>query len=715
MSSSDDSPCVVICDDKEFSYSIHVPRKYGWAIEDGPNSSLCDVSLVFDDGSVSVHGDVFMHLSAFFRTMLSANWIETKTHRVHFPEIKYCHMRSLVDMIYAKKFFITKHNIEPIFHIVHQLQMDQLLGYYSDVLTDSLNHTNVLALYELANRYSLLNLHEECMLYVLENCKELFDRRDFLEEIPFEFVKKIVERDDIFVKNELDVLLIVLSWLNVDARRDAYKIALFERVRFPHLNRNCKQVLKNLTPFLVDSAVYTMFCKGKRWLNDMPIYQLRARKFQPVHLHFILKVNYVNFGKPNRAYAIMLYCNILNKVVPLHEYDHGISNSYNATFGPHEYGEGFSVVGRYAYLQERMILRGHRRERLRLTRTNLQPNKFGRIQTQNIHFPVADQSLYQIGKFLPHGRFLQRLHVVGQANSLGAEDLREIRTSFNFDRIIYGLENISVLKFDVVKKRLTMGPALMHTEDVNREALSTRAWLFVLLTDRMCKWIYSEEYSFVLSSALDGLNEVIKINNKDGRLSRVSFKPETPGRRTLPRGVHDILLISDTLYIYECLDVLRDDTNKVHRRFRAMNAHSGQFTGIMVVDAENDDPTAKLLFSICEMDFNKLELIDIRGKPHIVVVPRSYQLGTLCYFGVFQIIRELADNGDSLKLKKVRLDKLDINEFRKLPEDSCVKIETSQIPVDFHPCAHATFMHDQLHRLSDYYLEELEGLRRFAI
>ncbi|XP_028966342.1 uncharacterized protein LOC114827998 [Galendromus occidentalis] len=704
----DDHRFIEIRDTKEFAYTIKIPRKYDWAVHDGPNSSLCDLTLELDDGQVSVHSDVFCHFSQFFKAMFSATWLESKTHRVHFPNIEYRSMRALVDMIYAGEFLLTHYNIEPIFQVVHHLQMDELLGYCCDVLIDSLEKTNVIAFHQLAARYTLGGLREECVLYVLENCKHLFEDQAFLAELPFDLIETVMQRDDLFVKNELDVLTMILSWLQVETHRDANKIALFEKVRFPQLNTNCKKVLKALTPLLVESTVYTDFCKSRFWLDDIPRYQLRPRKFQPVHLHYVLKVNYVQFGKSNRAYALFLYCNISNRTTLLHSHEYGKRNSYNSNFGPHEYGDGFTVVGRFAYLQERMILREGRREFLRITRTSLQPNKLGAIQTQNIYFPVADQSLFQVGKLVALEGRLARLHVTGSANRLSPDELREIRTSLNVDRIKYGLDNINVMQLDLKAKKFESGPSL-----IENNAQTTEPWLFALLADRMCKWMKGDEFSFILSSALDGLNFIARID-RNGKVSRISFKPDLLSRRTLRRGIHDMLLIENTLFTYEYLDIFNSGDNQVRRRIQAMDARTQEFTGIMVIDCENNDATAKLLFSICEMDVNKLELCEIRGEPHLLVVPNGYQLGTKSYFGVFQIMREMAENGDSLKVRKVRLDKLDIDEFQKMPEDSCVKIESAVVPVDMHPCEYSTFIHDQLHRLADHNLSELEALRKFA-
>ncbi|XP_065837930.1 kelch-like protein 20 [Oscarella lobularis] len=200
---------------------------------------LCDVVIISEDGQrFPAHRVVLAAASEFFSRMFRENFLESKTTEIVVRNVDGAAMKILMDFAYKSETTCPEavENVLSLYEAAHYTLFDELFEMCSGWLKRHVDTSNCLRMAIVADRYDDSDLRRVADCISAVNILVLTESDDFLC-LPVEHLSRIISQDDLGVKSEDDVLIVVQKWVKHDevSRRD-HVGSLSKFIRFPLLD-----------------------------------------------------------------------------------------------------------------------------------------------------------------------------------------------------------------------------------------------------------------------------------------------------------------------------------------------------------------------------------------------------------------------------------------------------------------------------------------------
>ena len=211
---------------------------------------LCDVVILTDDGQrFPAHRIILASASEFFSSMFGGTFIESKQTDVAIRNVEGTVMKMLIEYAYTgeAKCPAAIENVLSLHKAAHYVQFHRLFRLCSSSLRRYVDSSNCLSMAIVADRYDDSDLLRVADLFAARNILLLAEEDEFLS-ISAEHLGRIVTHDELGVRTEDEVLIILQKWIKHDeeSRRDHVQ-TLSKFVRFPLINfQESSDVLSDL-------------------------------------------------------------------------------------------------------------------------------------------------------------------------------------------------------------------------------------------------------------------------------------------------------------------------------------------------------------------------------------------------------------------------------------------------------------------------------------
>ena len=200
---------------------------------------LCDVVLISKDGQrFPAHRVILAAASRFFDRMFSGSFRESNQTEVALRNIDGTLLKMLMDFAYKGETTCPEavENVLSLYEAAHYVQFDELFEMCSGWLKRHLDTSNCLSMAIVADRYDDSELRRVADCISAVNILALLESEEFLC-LSVEHLSRIIAQDDLGVKSEDEVLIVVQKWVKYDelSRRDHVE-SLSKFIRFPLLD-----------------------------------------------------------------------------------------------------------------------------------------------------------------------------------------------------------------------------------------------------------------------------------------------------------------------------------------------------------------------------------------------------------------------------------------------------------------------------------------------
>ena len=200
---------------------------------------LCDVVIISEDGRrFPAHRVILAAASQFFSRMFGGSFLESNKTDVAIQNVDGAVLNMLIDFAYKGEAMCPANveNVLFLYEAAHYTQFDELFQMCSDWLMGHVDTSNCLSMAIVADRYDDSNLRREADCISAVNILDLSESEEFLC-LSVEHLSRIIAQDDLGVKSEDNVLILVRKWVKHDeaSRRDDVQ-TLSKYIRFPLLH-----------------------------------------------------------------------------------------------------------------------------------------------------------------------------------------------------------------------------------------------------------------------------------------------------------------------------------------------------------------------------------------------------------------------------------------------------------------------------------------------
>lgn len=179
-----------------------------------------------------MHRVVLAASSEFFQTFFATDLNESDQKEFRMSEIDGDTLRQLIDYCYTGRLALSEHNVESILRWSHQYLLLDIVALCAQYLNDNLTPENCFKLHSLAKLLNIAELNATVVRYFGENFPKIAQTKEF-KAIPFDMLVEFLERNDLNVDTEQQVLDAVLGWINHnrEQRMPHFEVLLFDYVR----------------------------------------------------------------------------------------------------------------------------------------------------------------------------------------------------------------------------------------------------------------------------------------------------------------------------------------------------------------------------------------------------------------------------------------------------------------------------------------------------
>ena len=180
------------------------------------NEDSCDVILEVGSGDdrarLKAHRNVLCAASPFFYNALNTEMKEKKEGVIRLEEASKGLMEDILEYLYTGHVEISERNAVDFLGMADYLIIPSLKAKSSEVITQSMSHTNCLLFNYAAMRYQCTELQERTRNFIFANFMSVTASEDFLE-LSRKQLEEWISRDEIQVKSEEEVFQVIVNWI----------------------------------------------------------------------------------------------------------------------------------------------------------------------------------------------------------------------------------------------------------------------------------------------------------------------------------------------------------------------------------------------------------------------------------------------------------------------------------------------------------------------
>ena len=236
------------------------------------NEQFCDVTIRVEEKTFKAHKNVLAAASEYFFKMFTIDMKEKTSEEIFIESVTAKAMDEILNCIYTGQFSISNKSITEILHAASLMQLTSLLDAVVDAMKTSLTVRNCCLYLKLALLYSFQEVADKVNLFFLKRFRQVARTDDFLQ-YDVDKIEKILESDDLEIRDEEMVFNFIVTWVNKDLEhREQHFTRLFQHVRlqfisirfvmddirthtFVHRNHECRDVVDEALAYFISPTV----------------------------------------------------------------------------------------------------------------------------------------------------------------------------------------------------------------------------------------------------------------------------------------------------------------------------------------------------------------------------------------------------------------------------------------------------------------------------
>ncbi|EDO34507.1 predicted protein, partial [Nematostella vectensis] len=193
---------------------------------------LCDVVLLVENEEFSAHKGILAANSHYFMAMFTTDMIEKEQERVILKKLKPSVVKEILDFLYTGRIEIDNKNVRDLLEASSFLIISSVTDKCWQFLEEYLNVETCLIVLSIADEFYNLDLNKKALKFLCREFLSVAKTREFLELSTAE-IKELLSSDDIYLDDEIQLLEILIKWVNFDrSNRRKYIPELMKLVRF---------------------------------------------------------------------------------------------------------------------------------------------------------------------------------------------------------------------------------------------------------------------------------------------------------------------------------------------------------------------------------------------------------------------------------------------------------------------------------------------------
>ena len=209
----------------------------------------CDLTFIVGCEKFPCHRIILASSSPYFQALLTHTFKENNLDSIELRDIEPPIFSTILRYIYSGKIEIDENNVQDLLIASDMLQLDEIVHFCCHYLSISLNETNVLDTWKIANELECLSLKNDAEHYLLTHFRQLI-KLDMIKSIPRDLLIKIISNDDLTVDNEQQVLEAILVWYFNNHEQSFEQ--LFDSVRFEYISKEHQTMILHQIGFVSD-------------------------------------------------------------------------------------------------------------------------------------------------------------------------------------------------------------------------------------------------------------------------------------------------------------------------------------------------------------------------------------------------------------------------------------------------------------------------------
>ena len=182
--------------------------------------------------------------------------------------------------LYQGQLNVTETTFEHLFFMAHLFQLRGALAFITDLLSKSAERDNALELFDMAINFDIPQLR----FSVIDSLLNLSIMEMQFEEFPFALLLALVDKDDLRVEREGEVVEMIFAWTRHDPnQRERYKEQLLQCVRLPHLRLT--ELESWHSEGIGSIELLKTLSESVDWIQDVSAKMLTKRTRSDIHLH----------------------------------------------------------------------------------------------------------------------------------------------------------------------------------------------------------------------------------------------------------------------------------------------------------------------------------------------------------------------------------------------------------------------------------------------
>ena len=163
-------------------------------------SSFHDVTIKVSDKVFHAHRTILAAASPYFETMFTSQFKESFTREIELKDIDSNIFEMLFNFIYSGKMNLSVDTAREAFHVAKYLQIRYVESFFIDFWLETMDYRSsselpteeALVVLEIAEEHDMDDLHEKCMIYLLQRFHWLMKMDTYEESVPCKVMRKFL-------------------------------------------------------------------------------------------------------------------------------------------------------------------------------------------------------------------------------------------------------------------------------------------------------------------------------------------------------------------------------------------------------------------------------------------------------------------------------------------------------------------------------------------
>ena len=226
------------------------------------NEYLCDVILEVGSGDnqarLKAHKNVLCAASPFFYNALNTEMKEKKEGVIRLKDTSKALMEEVLEYLYTGHVDINDKNAFELMAVADYLLIPSLKLVCSKLIEQTLCISNCILAYYSSVKYQCAELQDRAGSFIFANFMAVTETEDFFN-LSVEQVEDWISNDEVVVKGEEEVFMVILRWTTKNDQRKQRFFELFRHVRCVYVSRN----------YLITVILQHQFVKSKKQCLDL--------------------------------------------------------------------------------------------------------------------------------------------------------------------------------------------------------------------------------------------------------------------------------------------------------------------------------------------------------------------------------------------------------------------------------------------------------------